>query len=86
MTAHGGGAMKDFLNKRTTQEMRFRLSTFGAWHLGADARERQSISKRLREAYDAASAAVHVGHIDHSPENRQLLADGQALCRLGSPG
>lgn len=75
--------LKGFLNETTTQEMRFRLSIFGAWHLGADVRERQSIRKRLRKAYDAASAAVHAGHIDHSPENRQLLAEGQALCRRG---
>ena len=75
--------LKDFLNETTTQEMRFRLSIFGAWHLGADFRERQTIRKRLRDAYDAASAAVHAGHIDHSPENRQLLSEGQALCRRG---
>ena len=75
--------LKDFLNETTTQEMRFRLSIFGAWHLGTDFRERQGIRKRLRSAYDVASAAVHAGHIDHSPENRELLAEGQALCRRG---
>ena len=30
-----------------------------------------------------ASAAVHAGHIDHSLENRELLSEGQALCRQG---
>ncbi len=75
--------LKDFLDEKATQEMRFRLSIFGAWHLGADFQERQRTRKRLRDAYDAASAAVHAGRIDSSPERRDLLRDAQVLCRRG---
>ena len=75
--------LKDFINETTSQEMRFRLSIFGAWHLGADYQERGSIRKRLRDAYDAASGAVHTGHIDFTQENHELLSDGQDLCRRG---
>ena len=74
--------LKDFLNEYS-QEMRFRLSLFGAWHLGADFRDRKRIRKRLREAYDAASAAVHGGQLDFTSENQKLLSDGRDLCRQG---
>ena len=74
--------LKDFINEQS-QEMRFRLSLFGAWHLGADFGERKRIRKTLRDAYDAASGAVHTGDLYDSPENRKLLEDAQELCRRG---
>ena len=54
--------LKDFMNEHS-QEMRFRLALFGAWHLGADFEERRSIRKGLRDAYDTASKAVHEGEL-----------------------
>lgn len=74
--------LQDFSNE-TSQEMRFRLSLFGAWHLGADFGDRKSIRKRLREAYDRASGAVHGGKLDHTTDNQRLLSDGQRLCCRG---
>ena len=74
--------LKDFPNE-TSQEMRFRLSLFGAWHLGADQAERSNIRKQLRQAYDTASGAVHSGGVERTPENERLLADAQRLCREG---
>ncbi len=74
--------LKDFL-KEHSQEMRFRIALFGAWHLGADFRDRRSIRKRLRDAYDKASKAVHGDDLDFNPENQKLLSDGQDLCRRG---
>ena len=74
--------LKDFANE-TSQEMRFRLPLFGAWHLGADQAERSSIRKQLRQAYDTASGAVHSGGVELTPENERLLADAQRLCREG---
>ena len=74
--------LKDFLNENS-QEMRFRLALFGAWHLGSDIEDRKWIRKRLRDAYDMASGAVHSGAVDNIGENRELLSDAQALCRRG---
>ena len=45
--------LKDFFNEHS-QEMRFRLSLFGAWHLGSEIGDRRLIRKRLRDAYDVA--------------------------------
>ena len=69
--------LKDFANE-TSQEMRFRLALFGAWHLGADFEERRSIRKALRDAYDTASKAVHEGEL---PKAARPTA--QNLCRRG---
>ena len=72
--------LKDFVNENSG-EMRFRLSLFGAWHLGTNLNERRSIRKSLRNSYDTASAIVHSGEV---PRNRQLnLAAAQDLCRQG---
>ena len=75
--------LRDFLNENS-QEMRFRLAVFGAWHLGADFADRRTIRKKLRDAYDRASGAVHLGIVENTPENRDLLSDAQALCRRGA--
>ena len=66
--------LKDFLNENS-QEMRFRLPLFGAWHLGSDIEDRKWVRKRLRDAYDMASGAVHSGAVDEIVENRKLLSD-----------
>ena len=64
-------------------ELRFRLATHGAWHLGADFSERREYQQTLRDAYDLASKAVHAGDVENTRENRQLLTDAQDLCRKG---
>ena len=74
--------LKDFLNEYS-QEMRFRLSLFGAWHLGANFSDKRYIRKRLRDAYDMASKAVHGDDLEFNPKNQKLLSDGQDLCRQG---
>ena len=72
--------LKDFVNEKSA-EMRFRLSLFGAWHLGANIGERRRIRKALRDAYDTASAVVHSGEV---PRKRKLnLKEAQDLCRQG---
>ena len=73
--------LKDFANERS-QEMRFRLALFGAWHLSANLDERRSIRKTLRDAYDMASKAVHFGEVAGN-EHANLLPDAQNLCRRG---
>ena len=64
-------------------EIRFRLATYGAWHLGADAAERGKYHKTLRDAYDLSSKAVHAGAVEDTPENREKLTAAQDLCRQG---
>ena len=72
--------LKDFVNENSG-EMRFRLSLFGAWHLGANLAERRSIRKALRDAYDTASGAVHSGEV--SSKETQNLEAAQDYCRQG---
>lgn len=74
--------LQDFAGVRS-QEMRFRLALFAAWHLGADLSERREIRRRIRDAYDMASGAVHAGHVEFNEENKVLLRDAQDLCRRG---
>ena len=75
--------LRDFTNEQS-QEMRFRLALFAAWHLGADYEDRKTIRRKLRDAYDTASKAVHSGHVESTQENEGLLFDAQALCRRGA--
>lgn len=72
--------LKDFVNEQSP-EMRFRLSLFGAWHLGSTFEERRDIRKTLRDAYDTASGVVHSGEI--SSKSKDCLEEAQELCRLG---
>ena len=89
--------LHDFRNEHS-QEMGFRMALFGAWHLGADLEERRTIRKTLREAYNAASRAVHGGDIDSGRKNRRrkrknparqwsknvrLLSEAQDILRMG---
>jgi len=74
--------VQDFLDAKQTQEIRFKLSLFGAWHLGTNFEERKCIRKKLRQVYDAASKAVHSGDLDYF-ENQELLSTAQDLCRRG---
>ena len=72
--------LKDFANEHS-QEMRFRLALFGAWHLGEDLEERRSIRKTLRDAYDNASKAVHAGELPRA--EARGLSKARNLCRRG---
>ena len=64
-------------------EMRFRLATNGAWHLGVDFDERSDYYNTFRKAYDLASKAVHAGEVKFTREERDLLASAQVACRKG---
>ena len=64
-------------------EMRFRLATNGAWHLGVDFAERRDYYKTLRGVYDLASKAVHAGVFTPTQEDQELLATAQDACRKG---
>ena len=64
-------------------EMSYRLSLYGAWHLGGCPEKRKEIFKTLREAYNMASKAVHGSDLKDTPENQELLSEAQDLCRRG---
>ena len=76
-------ALESLYLNQSGPELGFRLATHAAWHLGADADERQAHHQTLRDAYRIASTAVHRGEVANTEENRRLLADAQDLCRLG---
>ena len=69
------------------RQLSFSLATRGAWWLGEDAAERKKISKTLRDAYSAASSAVHKGEAKKrgcdTAGLAALLADAQMRCRDG---
>ena len=64
-------------------ELRFRLATNGAWHLGDTYHERKKHWQLLRDAYDLASKAVHLGEVDFTDENQRILTQARSLCRAG---
>ena len=72
--------LKEFAGEHS-QEMRFRLALFGAWHLADSPDERRSIRKTLRDAYDTASKAVHLGEIPDGTGPKVYGA--QDLCQRG---
>ncbi|MYB41819.1 MAG: hypothetical protein F4X76_06440 [Chloroflexi bacterium] len=88
--------LRDFQNEHS-QEMGFRVALFGAWHLGADLEERRTLRKTLRDAYGAASRAVHYGDVDSGRgarrkredpagrwrEHEKLLSETQGILRRG---
>ena len=76
-------ALEALYLKDRAGEMKFRLTTYGAWHLGGDLDERRKYHDTLRQTYDLASKAVHAGTLENTPENRELLKTAQDLCRDG---
>ena len=72
--------LKDSVNERS-QEMRFRLTVFGAWQLAENFDERRSIRKTLSAAYDMASKAVHPKEV--LCDAQAGLSDAQKICRRG---
>ena len=64
-------------------ELKYRLRTRAARHLGANLSDRKEITKRLGTFYDIRSSAVHTGRLKKGPpeETVKLLADTRDLCR-----
>ena len=72
-----------FLPQTPDQQLKFRLATNGAWLVGDDGEDRLKSWHILRDAYDAASQAVHRGKVKQSAETKELLAQAQMVCRRG---
>ena len=64
-------------------ELSFRLSLYGAWHLGSNSDDRRGIRKKLNDVYGKGSTAVHTGSVSSDLEAFALLSEGQYLCRRG---
>lgn len=64
-------------------ELRFRVATYGAWHLGRTYQERKEHWGALRNAYDLASTAAHTGDVKEESKTFGVLNRGQNLCRQG---
>ena len=71
-------------NEKDRGEMGFRLSLYGAWHLGTNLEDRKEIQKKLKKTYAEASGAVHGRKFDDdTTKTQELLSDAQDLCRRG---
>ena len=72
-------ALEALYLKGINEELRFRIATRGAWHLGTDADERQEYYKTFQDTYRTASKVVHAGEIDNNQDKKVLLAYAQDL-------
>ena len=76
-------ALEALYGKGAMNEKAFRVSTYGAWHLGGTVDERRHVRETLRKAYDDASRAIHAGELKHTKQDKQLLPTAQAYCLRG---
>ena len=72
-----------YLRKGDMGELKFRLATYGAWHLGSNFDERRRYHTTISRMYNLASKAVHTGEIENKPGTLDILTDTQNLCREG---
>lgn len=75
--------LKGLGSKTDRGELSFRLSLYGAWHLGTCFEERKRVYETLRGAYNKASRAVHGSDFSVKPDIQELLAEAQNYCRQG---
>ena len=76
-------ALEALYGEGAMNEKAFRVSTYGAWHLGGTVAERRKVRETLRKAYDDASRAIHAGDLKHTKGDEQLLPTAQEYCRRG---
>lgn len=78
-----GIALECLYLRDTGPELRYRLSLLGAWYLGEDRKERETISKQLKDAYNLRSRAVHEGILPqkHKADSTGLIKTARDLCR-----
>ena len=76
-------ALEALYGEGTMNEKTFRVSTYGAWHLGRTVTERREVRETLRKAYADASQAIHAGSCKHTTRDKQLLPTAQKYCWRG---
>ena len=76
-------ALEALYEIRERNEKGFRISIYGAWHLGEDVERRRQIRETLHKAYADSSSAVHGGTPKHAAEDPKLISSAQEICRDG---
>ena len=76
-------ALEALYGKGAMNEKAFRVSAYGAWHLGGTVDRRRKVRDALKKAYDDASLAIHAGDLKHTKRDKQLLPTAQAYCLEG---
>ena len=78
-----GIALESLFLPDQSPELKFRLRTRAARHLGMSLEDRKAISKLLGKFYNVRSKAVHTGKLeqDRSEATTELLTETQRLCR-----
>lgn len=76
-------ALEALYGKGAMNEKAFRVSTYGAWHLGETVDERRRVRETLRKAYDDASRAIHASELKHTKTDKHLVRTAQAYCLRG---
>ena len=64
-------------------ELRFRLASYGAWHISESTEERKTNFQTLLRVYNLASNAVHGSEVKTTDKNKALLESAQNLCCKG---
>ncbi len=64
-------------------EKGFRISTYGAWHLGESFEQRHELRETLRKVYSDSSRVVHGGKIKYAAKDAKLISSAQDICRNG---
>lgn len=72
-----------YLDDDVQGELSFRLATHVAWHLGENTDERLKYQTIARRAYSLASGVIHGRAVKFTDKEKDLLADGQGMCRQG---
>ena len=73
-----------FLTDSENSELGFRLALRGAWHLGANAEEREQLFMALKQIYALASKAIHANSkLKETSKNKSILVEAQHICRNG---
>ena len=76
-------ALEALYGKGAMNEKAFRVSVYGAWHLGGTVDRRRKVRDAFKKAYDDASRAIHAGDLKHTKRDKQLLPTAQAYCLDG---
>ncbi len=76
-------ALEALYEIREQNEKGFRISIYGAWHLGEDLERRRQIQETLNKAYADSSSTVHGGTLKHAVKDPELISTAQGICREG---
>jgi hypothetical protein len=76
-------ALESLYARDGNAEAALRVAIRGAWHLGSNVDERKQYYDLLRKLYARASKVAHAKTLKRGEDNRTLLDEGKAACRVG---